>query len=152
MINKEKAVELYRRCATLLPSDIADGLKKALELEDSRSAKEVLKTISVVLCPWSGTYGFRSRLIEVMALGVPVVATPQAVFGMDVTENQGIFLEETPTELANSALMLLRGSDILKKQSALARKQVEEKFSYEVTYGHLAGDLFETTTNRSVDK
>jgi len=45
MINKEKAVELYRRCATLLPSDIADGLKKALELEDSRSAKEVLKTI-----------------------------------------------------------------------------------------------------------
>ena len=45
MINKEKAVELYRRCATLLPPDIVDGLKKALEIEDSESAKEVLKTI-----------------------------------------------------------------------------------------------------------
>jgi len=45
MINKEKIVELYRRCATVLPSDIVDGLKKALENEDSESSKEVLKTI-----------------------------------------------------------------------------------------------------------
>jgi glycosyltransferase involved in cell wall biosynthesis len=40
--------------------------------------KPLLSTMTAVLCPWKGTYGFRSRLVEVMALGTPVVATPDA--------------------------------------------------------------------------
>jgi len=49
----------------------------------------VLKTITVLLCPFTGTYGFRSRVIEAMALGIPVVATPDAVHGMDLTIRKG---------------------------------------------------------------
>lgn len=103
--------------------------------------KEILKTMSLVLCPWSGTFGFRSRVVEVMALGVPVVASEDAVYGMDFEINKGICVGETPVELAQLANNWLSQKDLLHQQSMLARHQIEEKFSYEVTYGQLSKDL-----------
>lgn len=104
---------------------------------------EVLATMTAVLCPWHGTYGFRSRLIEVMALGVPVVATPDAVYGMGMDVNKGLFLAEADEELAEYCLALIQQPDWAQQQSLLARQQVEGKFSFEATYGQLAKDLYE---------
>lgn len=104
---------------------------------------EVLATMTAVLCPWRGTYGFRSRLIEVMALGVPVVATPDAVYGMGMDVNKGLLLAEADEELAEHCLTLIGKPDWAQRQSRLARQQVEEKFSFEATYGQLAKDLYE---------
>lgn len=102
---------------------------------------ETLATMTAVLCPWEGTYGFRSRLIEVMALGVPVVATPDAVYGMGLETEEGIFLSKEDNGMAASALALLEQPDWAQRQSHLARQQMEEKFSFEATYGKLAEDL-----------
>ena len=44
--------------------------------------KNILSTMSVVICPWEGVYGFRSRIIELMALGIPIVTSREAVEGM----------------------------------------------------------------------
>jgi glycosyltransferase involved in cell wall biosynthesis len=112
------------------------------------NVQEVLRRMSLVLCPWSGTYGFRSRLVEVMALGVPTVASPEAVYGMGMTSGQGIFLEKEPEQMARVCLGLLRHPELAGKQSHLARAQVEEKYSYEATYGRLAEDLAELTVRR----
>lgn len=103
--------------------------------------QNVLRTMTAVLCPWTGTYGFRSRLIEVMALGVPVVATPDAVYGMDMQTGQGLFLDSTDEGMAQACLRLLEHADLAREQSILARRQVEDNFSYEATYGRLAHDL-----------
>ncbi len=103
--------------------------------------QNVLQTVSALLCPWSGTYGFRSRLIEVMALGVPVIASPDAVYGMDMKIGQGIFLEDSHEGIAARALRLLANKTLLEQQSRLARKQMEESFSYEATYARLAEEL-----------
>ena len=103
--------------------------------------QEALKTISVLLCPFSGTYGFRSRVIEAMALGVPVVATPDAVHGMDLDEQRGIFLAPTDEAMASQALRLLTDASLAAEQSREARRQVEEKYSFESSYGRLAEEL-----------
>ncbi len=103
--------------------------------------QDVLRTMTTVLCPWSGTYGFRSRLIEVMALGVPVVASPEAVYGMDMQAGQGLFLEESDEGMAQACLRLLEHADLAHEQSARARQHVEQNFGYEATYGRLAHDL-----------
>jgi glycosyltransferase involved in cell wall biosynthesis len=102
---------------------------------------ETLAAMTAVLCPWEGTYGFRSRLIEVMALGVPVVATPDAVYGMGLEVDKGLLLAEEDSGLANHALALLNRSHWAREQSRLAREQVEKTFSFEATYGKLAEDL-----------
>lgn len=106
------------------------------------SPQEILATMSLVLCPWSGKYGFRSRVVEVMALGVPVVASEDAVYGMGFRKGQGIVLEDAPAKMALLSVDWISDNSILKYQSTLARQQVEEMFSYEATYLPLVENLF----------
>lgn len=105
--------------------------------------QDILSTMTAVLCPWSGTYGFRSRIVEVMALGVPVIATPEAVYGMEMEDGQGILFADTNTQLAQHGLSLLRDDGLAHQQSVLARQQIEAKYSFASTYGQLAQDLYD---------
>jgi len=105
--------------------------------------QEVLSTMSLVLCPWSGTYGFRSRIVEVMALGVPVLATPDAVDGMELESGRGLLLAESGEIMAARALELLSDGVRLAQQSHSARSEMERLYSLENTYGRLISDLRE---------
>src|SRR5439155_1985850 len=96
-----------------------------------RDVAKVLATMRVVLCPWRGTYGFRSRLIEVMAVGVPIVATPDAVFGMGLEAGPGLLLAEQDPMLADHCRMLLGNLGMARSQSLRARQQVDREFSCE---------------------
>jgi glycosyltransferase involved in cell wall biosynthesis len=101
----------------------------------------ILQTMSLVLCPWSGTYGFRSRLIEVMALGVPLVASYDAVSGMELENGRGVLLGRDDYELVEHVLNLLQDKNYSRHQSGLARQQVEQLYSIDNTYGKLTGQL-----------
>lgn len=107
------------------------------------SVPEVLSNVLAVLCPWSGTYGFRSRLIEVMALGVPVVTSPDALAGVEFTNGKGVLSAESTGEFAAQALRLLEDPDFAARQSRHAREQIETLYSFENTYGALASDLYQ---------
>ncbi len=100
-------------------------------LEDVRST---LASATLVLCPWRGTFGFRSRIIEIMSLGVPVVASREAVYGMDLVEGEGIMLGTSSEEMAAHALKLLSDREFALCQSRLGRAQVERNFSFANTY------------------
>jgi len=105
--------------------------------------QEVLSTMSLVLCPWSGTYGFRSRIVEVMALGVPIIAMPDAVDGMELESGQGLMLVNSDERMAATALELLSDRERLSEQSRLARSEMERLYSLENTYGRLMMELRE---------
>jgi glycosyltransferase involved in cell wall biosynthesis len=107
-----------------------------------------LATMRLILCPWQGTYGFRSRLIEVMAVGVPVVATPDAVFGMGLHAGCGLLLAEDDRGLAEQCRILLLSRETAFEHSAGARRQVEERFGFDATYGHLARELYRLVCTR----
>lgn len=103
--------------------------------------QETLATATLLLCPWRGTYGFRSRLIEAMAIGVPVVTSPDAVWGMDLEPGRGLFLESSSEAMATTTVRLLESPRLAAEQSLRARREVEANFSFEATYGALARDL-----------
>ena len=108
-----------------------------------QEVQEILKTMSLVLCPWSGTYGFRSRLVEVMALGVPVVASPDAVHGMGMQDGKEIILAGNPHKMAHAALTLLNDRQFSNQQSLCAMELVDRVYSFDATYGKLSLDLAE---------
>jgi glycosyltransferase involved in cell wall biosynthesis len=112
------------------------------------AVQPLLATMSAVVCPWTRSYGFRSRLVEVMALGVPVVATSAAVDGMDLQPDRGLFLTDRAADLAPSVIRLLTDGDFARMHSRLARQQVEGAFSLDATYGALARDLREWLQER----
>jgi len=103
----------------------------------------LLSTMTTVLCPFEGRFGFRSRLIEALALGVPIVATPDAVYGMGLETGGGVFLDDRNESLAQFCLSLIENNEFAHQQSLLARQQVEKNFSFEATYGKLAQDLYD---------
>ncbi|GJQ37556.1 MAG: hypothetical protein JETCAE01_35660 [Anaerolineaceae bacterium] len=109
--------------------------------------QEVLKNMSLILCPWSGTYGFRSRVVEVMALGLPVVASLDAVHGMGFQTDEGIFTFKTAQEMGQQAARLLADESTLQIQSRAARRQVEMQFGYEATYEMFVASLAEKLVN-----
>ena len=77
-----------------------------------------------------GPRQLRSRLVEVMALGVPVVAAPDAVDGMEMEAGKGIFLEEAFPRMTQACLRLLAEPAFARQQSEAARAQVEAKYSF----------------------
>lgn len=108
----------------------------------------VLASMTAVLCPWSGTFGFRSRLIEVMALGVPVVATPDAVAGMGLQDGRDVLLGDRDEDLARLALRLLGDVGLARVQSRQARESVEQLFAMDNTYGRWMRELSEWLLER----
>jgi glycosyltransferase involved in cell wall biosynthesis len=109
-------------------------------VEDVQS---ILRTMTAVICPWTGRYGFRSRLIEVMALGVPIVASPDATYGMELDEGAGVLFGNDDAELAAQTMRLFADREFARQQGRLARAQVERSFSVENTYGRLMVELDE---------
>jgi len=108
------------------------------------NVQNTLKDMSLVLCPWSGTFGFRSRLVEVMSLGIPVVASNDAIYGMGFEMNKGIIAGKSTDDLGRLAINWLSQEETLNQQSLDARRQVEEKFSFEVTYRRLSAELLKS--------
>ena len=105
--------------------------------------QEALKNMALVLCPWSSTYGVRSRIVEVMSLGILVVATSDAVYGMGLEVSEGIILVNMPLEMAEFALDWLSNKKEINRQSPLGRRQMERKFSYEPKYKRFTQQLYD---------
>jgi glycosyltransferase involved in cell wall biosynthesis len=103
----------------------------------------VLARVSMVLCPFSGTYGFRSRIVEVMATGAPVVASSDAVHGMEFDDGAGIVLRDDDDALAQATVALLRDPSRAMQISRKGREQVTKQFGVDDTYGRLTEELYE---------
>jgi len=103
-----------------------------------------------LLCPFSGQFGFRSRLIEVMACGVPIIGTPDAVYGMGLVPDDSLLLHEDSLSLAGACLEVLSDRGKAIERGRLARAQAEQ-FGFEATYGTMAQELALFAATRARD-
>jgi glycosyltransferase involved in cell wall biosynthesis len=85
--------------------------------------RPVIGSCCLMLLPLETGSGFRGRIVEVMALGVPVIGTSNA----------------------------LRNKDVRQKMSDECRKFALRNFSIEVTFGKLAGEISEVAEKRAVN-
>jgi glycosyltransferase involved in cell wall biosynthesis len=78
----------------------------------------------------SGT-GIKTKVLEAMAAGVPVVTTPQGVSGLEVEHRRHCFVCERPADFP-TAIRALADPALCAELGANARRYVEENFSPEV--------------------
>jgi len=107
-------------------------------LDDPRPS---LSSMTAIICPWEGVFGFRSRLIEVLSLGIPVIASPDAYAGMNLSENHGVLPAKNILDFVILCEKLVTDHSFAEEQSNLARLEIEKKFSIESTYEKLFSDL-----------
>jgi glycosyltransferase involved in cell wall biosynthesis len=105
-----------------------------------------LARASVVTLPVHG-YGIKTRILEAMAMGKPVVTSSEGIHGIDVTPGENIIIADDPEEFAQRVIELLNDKELRNRIGANARKLMEEEYSWEKMTDML-NEVFQRVVNK----
>jgi glycosyltransferase involved in cell wall biosynthesis len=98
----------------------------------------------VVVAPLQDNFGVKTRVLQAMAVGKPVVSTSMVTAGIDVSPEQDIIIADSPTEFAERVIELLNDRQLREKIGAKARLLMETNHSWEKLTDRLNEVLEET--------
>ena len=91
-----------------------------------------LARATVFVCPLRIGAGLKNKVLEALAMGIPVVATPLSVEGIDVRAGETAII--APLELiAEKTIQLLEDAALRERLSATGRALIESKYSWAQT-------------------
>jgi glycosyltransferase involved in cell wall biosynthesis len=75
-------------------------------IENPGDARPLLAAAHLCIVPFKMGGGTRIKILEAMAMGVPVIATPLAAEGLDLADGEDLLLSDTDEGLADLAIAL----------------------------------------------
>ncbi|MBL8889411.1 MAG: glycosyltransferase [Planctomycetaceae bacterium] len=97
---------------------------------------EFYRSIDVSLCPIEVGTGLKIKLVESLAFGVPVLASPQAA-SETLTAERGVVVCRTPTEWLDHLHRMIEDRDYLRNLQAAAYRYAECACAPSIVYGDL---------------
>jgi glycosyltransferase involved in cell wall biosynthesis len=97
-----------------------------------------LARANFLVIPLNVAAGFRSRIVDVMAMGIPVIGTHKALDSIAMKNGLHGLVTDNKKEMANYAIKLIKERELRKRMSEECKKFVTEKYSIEGTYGKLS--------------
>lgn len=101
-----------------------------------------LAVADVVVAPLRIARGIQNKVLEAMAMGRPVVASPQAAEGIDAVDDVHFLVAANPAEEAAKIIALLGDPTRGQRLGLAARARMEERYRWSATLGHLPDLLF----------
>jgi sugar transferase (PEP-CTERM/EpsH1 system associated) len=92
--------------------------------------RDYLSKAAVCVVPLRIAQGVQNKILEAMAMGVPVVATSVANRGIHATHGKEILVADDPDEFATATLALLNDRDLREGVAKQARVFIERRFSW----------------------
>ena len=92
---------------------------------------------AVMVAPMRFVAGVQNKILEAMAMGVPVVTSRFGNEGIDAQPEKEIFVENNPESFARSVIELLKNEDLRRKIGANARKFVERNFTWRKVFDRM---------------
>jgi len=93
----------------------------------------------VMVAPMRAGAGIQNKILEAMAVGTPVVTTAIGVEGLD---RDVIKVADTPEEMCQHIVALIKDKEQRRKKSIQARKYIEANFTWEQNLKNLDECLF----------
>jgi polysaccharide biosynthesis protein PslH len=87
-----------------------------------------LAAAALVMSPLRADAGFPVQIVEAMACGKPVIASPLVVDGLGLRPNDPVLIAETAREFADRAAALLRHPQLAESYGGRGRRLVLERF------------------------
>lgn len=109
-----------------------------------------LACASIVTLPIHG-YGIKTRVLEAMAMGKPVVTSSAGIHGISVTPEENIIIADKPEEFAGRVIELLNDEELRNRIGANARKLMEEEYSWEKMADNL-NEVLQKAVSRFYEK
>ncbi|MCR4663026.1 MAG: glycosyltransferase family 4 protein [Endomicrobiaceae bacterium] len=97
------------------------------EVED---IKQYLKRPNIFVAPVRLGGGIKGKVLEAMAMGVPVVATKEAVSGIDYSIGDFALVSDDADVFADNVVKLYNDDDLYKTLAENSRKIVEENYNW----------------------
>jgi sugar transferase (PEP-CTERM/EpsH1 system associated) len=107
-----------------------DGVDVVGEVDDARPS---VWSAAVSVAPLRIAQGLQNKVLEAMAAGTPVVATPAAVRGIEGTAGEHYLIGRGDEELAAAAADLLENRAQCEAIAVRARALVEARYSWDTT-------------------
>jgi glycosyltransferase involved in cell wall biosynthesis len=101
------------------------------------SGAEFLRGLSLLLFPLPRGSGMKVKVLEAMAVGLPVVTTPAGAEGVD--SDPGVLVASEPSELARAASAILLDEGERRERGRSARALFERRFTPEPATEPLLG-------------
>lgn len=89
-----------------------------------------LHAATVYVAPHETGAGTRTKLLEAMAAGLPIVTTRIGIEGIEATPEREVVIADDPTEAAGAVLRLLADPAARRRLGTAARRLVEERYDW----------------------
>jgi glycosyltransferase involved in cell wall biosynthesis len=104
------------------------GIKISANLPDLRPA---VCSASLYVCAIRYGTGLKSKMLEAMAMRMPIVCYPGSTVGIEVVHDQHVLVAQDPRSFADHVLALLRDPARASRLAQAGRQLVEQKYSWE---------------------
>jgi sugar transferase (PEP-CTERM/EpsH1 system associated) len=101
----------------------------------------------VAVAPMQSGSGMQFKMLEAMACGTPIVVTPYALGGIEVTEGEHLLVGRDAMTFAEQVIRLLNDRVLAQRLAQNARRLVEEKYTWERSVALLEG-VYHLTASR----
>lgn len=92
---------------------------------------EPLRASRVAITPLRTGSGQQSKVLEAMACGTPVVASPLAASGMEAADEEHLLVADGPEAMARAVVRLLEDVSLAERLAANARRLVDQRYTWE---------------------
>jgi glycosyltransferase involved in cell wall biosynthesis len=92
---------------------------------------QVFENMDIALFPIMDGGGIRTKIIDAMAAGVPVVTTSQGIYGLTMMPGNCIGIGSTPAELVSEILLLMSSYSLRQKRSKIGEGFIYREHSFE---------------------
>lgn len=96
-------------------------------VEDTRSH---LSDAAAMVCPIRVATGMQNKILEAMAMGLPVISTSIATQWMPSREGGGIVVADSPLEFAKKAVEIMKDKELRRRLSIGSRSTAEDNYDW----------------------
>lgn len=93
---------------------------------------ETYNSASVVVAPLRFGAGTQNKVLEAMAMGVPVVCSHIGFGGLGIASGEGAIMQTTPDGFANSVIELLSSADTRRTVGEAGMRVIKTKFDWNI--------------------
>lgn len=117
------------------PSERVNALKAIAGVHITGTVEDIRQYIysaAIYVSPLRCGAGVKNKVLEAMALGSPIVATPNSLTGTPVIDGEHLLVADNASKISGSVIRLLHDDGLRLKLSTSARRLVETEYSWRI--------------------